>query len=382
MTAARVVLAGAHGHGRWHLANLRRLAGAGLVRLAGVCDLTPVGDEALDGLGSPAQSSDLAGLLRDTGAEIAILATPIHTHAELALTAFAAGAHVLLEKPPAATFADFERVVAGAQTSGRTCQVGFQSLGSPAVAAVRALIEGGAVGQVRGIGVAGSWTRDTSYFDRARWAGRRRLDGVDVVDGALTNPLAHALATALAVDGSEDAGAVGEIELELFHAFPIESDDTSCLRLRTARGTVITVAVTLCAPRRSEPYVVVHGDAGRITLRYTRDEVRLERSDGTIRTTTHPRVDLLENLVAHLCGEAELLVPPRRTGAFMRVLEAVRTAPDPRPIPADAQDVTTADGVTGHVVRGIEDIVAVSAERLALFSELGVRWADTRERAW
>ncbi|MBC6458221.1 Gfo/Idh/MocA family protein [Actinomadura sp. HBU206391] len=379
MTATSVVLAGAHGHGRMHLRNLRRLADSGLVRLAGVCDLIPVGDDAFDGLGRPEQSSDLPGLLRDTGAEIAILATPIHTHTELTLAALAEGSHVLLEKPPAATYTDYERIVAGADGSGRVCQVGFQSLGSRALPAVRELIDEGAIGRVRGIGAAGSWSRDSAYYDRARWAGQRRVDGADVVDGALTNPFAHALATALSVDGSEGPQAVGDIELELFHAFPIESDDTSCLRLRTAKGTVITVAVTLCAPRRSEPYVVVHGDAGRITLCYTRDEVRLERADGTVTVDTHPRVDLLENLIAHVRGDADLLVPLRRTGGFMRVLEAVRTAPDPRPIPEDAQDITEEDGVVGHVVHGIEELVEASAEWLALYSELGVRWAGQKE---
>ena len=122
---------------------------------------------------------------------------------------------------------------------------------------------------------------------------------MDVVDGALTNPFAHALATALAIDGSEGAEDVGDLELELFHAFPIESDDTSCLRLRTARGTVVTVAVSLCAPKRNEPYVVVHGDEGRITFTYTRDEVRLDR-EGHTTTLLYPRTDLLEDLLAVL----------------------------------------------------------------------------------
>ncbi|NEE23781.1 gfo/Idh/MocA family oxidoreductase, partial [Streptomyces sp. SID7499] len=36
-----VVLAGARGHGRWHLANVRRLQHQGRVRLAGICELEP-----------------------------------------------------------------------------------------------------------------------------------------------------------------------------------------------------------------------------------------------------------------------------------------------------------------------------------------------------
>jgi hypothetical protein len=48
----------------------------------------------------------------------------------------------------------------------------------------------------------------------------------------------------------------------------IEADDTSCVRLVTARGTTVTVAATLCAERDAEPYVVVHGTRGRIVLEY------------------------------------------------------------------------------------------------------------------
>jgi predicted dehydrogenase len=365
-----VVLAGAHGHGRQHLENLRRLAAAGKIRLAGVCDPIPVDALALDGLGAPPQSADLAWLLDRTGAQVAILVTPIQTHAELTLTAVEHGAHVLLEKPPAATYADFERMAAGVARSGKLCQVGFQSLGSAAIPAVRELIEGGAIGAVRGIGVAGAWERTFDYFRRAPWSGRRSVGGTAVVDGALTNPFAHALATALAVDGSEGPDDVGELELELYHAFPIESDDTSCLRLRTARGTVLTVAVSLCAPKRNEPYVVVHGDAGRITFVYTRDEVLLERAGET--TTLHyPRTELLEDLLSALDGSRGLMVPLSRTGAFMRVLEAVRTAPDPRPIPEDQLQM---DDVH-RVIPGIEDLVSASAEGLSLYSELGVSWA-------
>ncbi|WP_225993099.1 Gfo/Idh/MocA family protein [Actinomadura rudentiformis] len=384
MDPVNVVLVGGHGHGRWHLDNLRRLTGTGLVRLAGICDLSPVGAEALAGLGEPEQGPDLAALLDRTGAEIAIVATPIHTHEDLTLAAVASGAHVLLEKPPAATYAGFERTLAGVREAGRACQVGFQSLGSAAIPAIRTLVDEGAIGRVRGIGVAGAWFRDSSYFARSPWAGRRRVDGTDVVDGALTNPFAHALATALAIDGSEGPGSVGDgggdIEVELFHAFPIESDDTGCLRMTTARGTVVSVAVSLCAPKRNEPYVVVHGERGRITFTYTLDRVVLER-DGVTETLDHSRTDLLENLVAHVRGTADLLVPLHRTAAFMRAVEAVRVAAEPLPIPEEAQEVTVVDGVTRRVLPGIEDQVAASAERLALFSELDLPWATRKELA-
>ncbi|MFF7212233.1 Gfo/Idh/MocA family protein [Streptomyces sp. NPDC008238] len=370
-----VVLAGFRGHGAWHLANLRRLSAAGLVRLAGVCDTVPPAAGEPAGFPGAVHGTDLGELTARTGARIAIVCTPIHTHTDLALAAAAQGAHVLLEKPPAPSYAAYERLVAGTEASGSACQIGFQSLGSHALAAVRALVADGAIGEVRGIGAAGNWVREEHYFHRAAWSGRRRTGGTDVVDGVLTNPLAHAVATALALDGSDRAEDVGAIELELFRANAIEADDTSALRLRTARGTVVTVTATLCAERNSEPYVVVHGDRGRVTLWYKQDRVLLQRAGHGPRERRYGRTDLLENLLAHVRHGAELLVPPRATGAFMKVVEAVRTAPEPVPLPEDAWRTEPGERSGRRVVTGIDAVVTAGAERLALFSELGAPWA-------
>src|SRR6476620_8579501 len=206
MSTVDIVLAGARGHGRWHLDNIRRLQDKGIVRLAGICELTPLTPgEIPEGLAAPEQSADFGALLDTTGARIAVICTPIPTHTDLALTAARKGVHLLLEKPPAPSYAEFRRMADGVAAAGVVCQIGFQSLGSHAVPAIRKLIAEGALGRVTGIGGAGAWVRDEAYYRRAHWAGRRRLDGADVVDGVLTNPLAHAVATALALDGSTRA---------------------------------------------------------------------------------------------------------------------------------------------------------------------------------
>ncbi|RMI87196.1 oxidoreductase [Streptomyces sp. ZS0098] len=371
-TPLPVVLAGARGHGRRHVDNIRRLAAKGLVRLAGICELTPLTEDEFGGE-LPEQSTDLGALLDSTGARAAVICTPIPTHTALALTAAERGVHLLLEKPPAPSYAAFRRMADGVAAAGVACQIGFQSLGSHAVPAIRDLIAEGAVGRVRGIGGAGAWVRPEAYFRRAPWAGRRRLDGVDVVDGALTNPLAHAVATALALAGSTRAEDVAGIETELLRANDIESDDTSCVRVTTVQGGSVTVAATLCAERADEPYVVVHGTSGRITFWYKQDRVLLQRADHGPEELRFDRTDLLENLVAHLQDGTELLVTPDDTGAFMQVVEAIRTAPDPEPLPDDAW--RRVPGEDRRVVPGIDALVAAAADRLCLYSELGAPWA-------
>jgi len=372
-TPLPLVLAGARGHGRWHLENIRRLQHKGLVRLAGVCELTPLSEEELDGFDAPEQSADFGALLDSTGAAIAVICTPIPTHTDLALVAAGKGVHLLLEKPPAPSYAEFRRMADGVAAAGVVCQIGFQSLGSHAVPAIRQLIAEGALGTVTGIGGAGAWARDEAYYRRAPWAGHRRLNGADVIDGVLTNPLAHAVATALALHGSTRAEDVAGIETELLRANDIESDDTSCVRVTTKGGGRVTVAATLCAEQPGEPYVVVHGSRGRITFWYKQDRVLVQRSGHGPEEIEYGSTDLLENLVGHLTDGTDLLVEPDATGAFMKVVEAIRQAPDPVALPADAWRHAT--GEDRRVVPGIDGLVAAAADTLALYSELGAPWA-------
>jgi predicted dehydrogenase len=369
-----IVLAGARGHGRWHLDNIRRLQDKGIVRLAGICELTPLAaDEIPEGLGAPEQSADFGALLDSTGARIAVICTPIPTHTDLALTAADKGVHLLLEKPPAPSYAEYRRMADGVAAAGVACQIGFQSLGSHAVPAIRRMIAEGAIGEVAGVGGAGAWARPEAYYRRAPWAGRRRLNGVDVIDGVLTNPLAHAVATALALAGAPRAEDVTTIETELLRANDIESDDTSCVRVTTAEGLPVTVAATLCAEDPDEPYVVVHGGSGRITFWYKQDRVLLQRADHGPEEYEYGRTDLLENLVDHLTDGERLLVTPDVTGSFMKVVEAIRQAPDPAPLPEGTWHLLP--GEQRRVVPGIDGLVAAAADTLALYSELGAPWA-------
>ncbi|PBC55866.1 Gfo/Idh/MocA family protein [Rhodococcus sp. ACPA1] len=371
-----VVLVGVHGHGRWHLRNIDRLIRSGApMRLAGICDPQPLGSEERDLAGEVRVESRLDDLLDAVRPQVTVVCTPIHTHAELGLAAATAGSHVLLEKPPTPTLADFERLSAGLAVTGRSCQIGFQSLGSHAVPYTRALMADGVIGEVLGIGAAGAWQRDASYYARAPWAGRRSIDGVQIVDGALTNPFAHATATALALDGATGEEGLREIQVELFRANPIEADDTSCLRLVTRRGTTITVAVTLCAERAAEPYLIVHGTRGRIVLHYETGRVRLERA-GRVTTTEHAATDLLENLVAHVRDpDVPLVAPVAATRAFMQVVETVRLAPEPAEVSSENRALDRSGPHPRYVVPGIDATVARAADELALFSELDLPWA-------
>ena len=367
---SRVAVVGIHNHGASHVSNVLRLASEGRAELAAVVDpLPPVAGEVPDGV--PA-FADLAAMLAAVDVDVVVLATPIPTHVPLAELALRAGADVLLEKPPATSTEEFRRLERVVAETGRQCQVGFQSMGWGSVRGLAAQVAAGRLGELRGIGVSGAWVRTAAYYSRARWAGRRVLDGQPVVDGVLTNVFPHGMAAALVIEGSLRSDQVASVEVELHRANPIECDDTSAIRLRTTRGTPIVEAFSVCGgDEPCEPWIEVFGNEGTAVLEYMTGRVTI---DG-VEQPPLPDTTLLENLID---PSEPLLAELSSTGAFMRALDAVREAPDPAPIDESLlrwhRDPAAPE--TDHpVVQDVEKWVRRCATELALFHEVGAPWA-------
>ncbi|MCK9794038.1 PmoA family protein [Isoptericola sp. 4D.3] len=374
MTAPGVALVGGHGFASRHLEHLRSAERSGRARLLGVADPRPPEGDA----GGVPWFDSLDELLdAGVGPDVVVVSTPPHTHAPLALRAMAAGADVYLEKPPVTSWAQFAELEHATRDTGRVVQVGFQSLGSDALAVVDRCIRSGEIGEVLAVGAVGAWSRTVRYFGRSAWAGRRVLDGVDVVDGVATNPLAHAVVTALRLAGARRAEDVLHVDADLYHAHAIDSDDTSVVRARTTSGVAVTLALTLCAPEQSAPTIRVRGTRGTIELSYTTDELTIDGVEGR-RTLTTGRAHLLDDLLAHRRTGAALLSPLADSGAFVRVLEAVRVADAPRQIPPEAVTWTGTGDDRRPVVHDVEAILERAVTAQATLAELGVPWARTR----
>ncbi len=364
----RVGIAGVHGHGRGHVDVALALGGVALVAVADPRGGGEVPDEV-------AVFDDALTMIARADLDIAVLSTPIPTHVPLATAALQAGAHVLLEKPPVTSVAAHEMLRAVERATGRSVQVGFQSLGSGGVQAAREVIASGEIGALRHLGAVGLWARSAQYWTRARWSGHRILEGQVVADGAATNPLAHAVATALAIAGAREASDVVGVDLDMYRAADIETDDTGTLRVHTAAGVPILAALSVTSPRRHEPYVLLRGTRGHARYYYTLDVLQVQRDGEPLpRTSAHSRTGLLADLAAHARGESPLRVPLAATGAFTAVLEAIVGGPAPRIIPARAYTEQTRDGEDFRVVRDVEEHSARAAWEASLFREIGAPW--------
>ncbi|MFF2847442.1 Gfo/Idh/MocA family protein [Streptomyces sp. NPDC058001] len=373
MSPPRVALAGTGGYGAVHFDNIERLVGAGRLRFAGCTDLRPPGPDMARRIatlgGSFAEDYDT---LLKAEPDIVVVATPPHLHRGMVCAAHAAGAHVLVEKPPTVRLADLDAMTAAASAADRLCQVGFQSLGSEALVRLRKLMDDGELGEVTHIGATGCWARSDSYYTRAPWAGRRRLDGVEVGDGALSNPFAHAVMNCLALSGV-GASELPYAEAELYRTRPIEVEDTGCLRLTTPGRPPITIAVTLCAETPRPPYVLVRGDRGSARWWYQTDRLEIATNGRPAVTTEHTRVDLLDDLLQAIDGpEADLRSPLRSTRPFVGVVEWLAGRPV-RTVAIGARRRHDDELGPRNSIVGVEEDIERAVAQSRLFSELRPR---------
>jgi predicted dehydrogenase len=149
MTTERPLKVGVAGLGYWGPNIARNLAALPGVELAWCCDA----DEANRARTAPMFprarfTAELDDVLADETVDAVALATPVPTHAALAIRVLEAGKHCFVEKPMAQSAAEAEAVVAAAAAAGRTLMVGHLLEYHPGVIKLKELIDSGELGRV------------------------------------------------------------------------------------------------------------------------------------------------------------------------------------------------------------------------------------------
>ncbi len=93
-------------------------------------------------------SAEIDELLADPELDAIVLATPVPTHAELAVRVLEAGKHCFVEKPLATTVADAQRAVDAAEQAGRILMVGHLLEYHPAVTRLKELLDADELGSL------------------------------------------------------------------------------------------------------------------------------------------------------------------------------------------------------------------------------------------
>jgi len=137
------------GAGYWGPNLVRNISGSAACDLRWVCDLDvsrargAVGRYSTIGV-----TDDIEDVLRDPNVQAVAVATPAHTHAEVALACLEAGKHVLVEKPLAWTVAEGEKLVDAAADLGLVLMCDHTYCYTPAVQEIRRLVREGEVGDI------------------------------------------------------------------------------------------------------------------------------------------------------------------------------------------------------------------------------------------
>lgn len=169
-----------------HIDALARVPGA---VIAGTADIDVTRGTAVAATVGCPYFPDHRALLAATTPDVAVICTPHPLHAAQALDCFAAGAHVLTEKPMAVEVAEGDRMLDAAASAGRMLAVNFQQRFRPVVEAARALIVAGELGALVRVLCIEPWFRTDAYYRSAGWRSTWQGEG----GGVLVNQAPHTL---------------------------------------------------------------------------------------------------------------------------------------------------------------------------------------------
>ena len=201
------------------------------VDLVAACDIDLARAEAIAGpRGGRAYTSWEEMYEREQLDLVRVCTPPLH-HRDPAVTAFAAGIHVYLEKPIARTLADAEAIVAAADAAGGVvCAVGYQWHATELLADARRALEGQRVGMLVGRNF-GPVSGRPWFVDRAQGGGQLLERGSHHIDlqRAIAGDIAAVQTAAGSVRLAQADGSRGNIEDAITLLFHFANGALGCV---------------------------------------------------------------------------------------------------------------------------------------------------------
>lgn len=258
MTSVRVGIIGMGNIGKHHAGYL--LAGqVSECELTAVCSTSPhkLADYAAKGV---KVFENAEALIQSGAVDAVIIATPHYQHVTLGIAAFAAGLHVMVEKPIAAHKADGERLIAAHQEHPGLQFAGmFQLRLEPRYEKIRALLQQGELGEIVRVNwVNTDWFRSDAYYASSAWRATWKGEG----GGVLLNQCLHNLDVLQWLLG-QPARVQGFCQLGRFHHIEVEDHVTAYLEWPN-RATGVFVSSTGEVPGTNRFEIV--GSRGTIIL--------------------------------------------------------------------------------------------------------------------
>ncbi len=202
---------------------------------------------------------DLAGFLADERVEIVTICTPSGLHLDAAVSAAAAGKHLLVEKPLEITTARCDQVIQAAKKNNVLLSGIFPSRFNEASQLIKRTIDSGRLGQIVLADAYVKWFRTQEYYDGSGWRGTWALDG----GGALMNQSIHAIDLLQWLIGpvSSICSFTGTLAHER-----IEVEDTAVATLKFINGALGVIEGSTGVYPGFPKKISISGSKGTITL--------------------------------------------------------------------------------------------------------------------
>lgn len=386
MNAPRTVLVGIGGYGRVHLRHLLDFHRHGELVLAAAVVFPPEPDMAvlaqLRAMGCEILDSFEALLAAQPRLrlEFAVVPTPIHLHARMAVALLHAGLDVLVEKPLAAAPGEAADIATAARATGRKVAVGFQYLHAPEVRALKQRLLAGDLGPLRRLVVHAAWPRSHAYYTRNAWAGRLRLGDDWVLDSPVSNAMSHFFMVMLFLAGSEGAALADPVRLqaELYRAQAIESFDTAVLRLTTAAGVRLDFYGTHSSREISRPTLRITGERGEAEWVQDSHAV-LTGPAGKWEQAAAPESDtrerMLRDVLVHRRGGNAVVCTPGMAAVHVQCIARLHEAVSISPVPTTELARHSTDEAVFTYVRGLDEQLWNAAQAGTSLAVAGATWA-------
>jgi predicted dehydrogenase len=216
-------------------------------------------------------SDDPAAAITDPRVDAVLFLTPTNSHLEIAEAAFAAGKHVLCEKPLETTVERAERLVAHARRLDLRLGVMLQLRCRAASRRLKELLDTNAIGDIQAATMTVPWWRPQAYYDEpGRGAKSRDGGGVLMIQAIHTLDLFRWFVGVRSVEAAM-------VRTTALHR--METEDYATALVRIGNGAPGTLVATVAAFPGGPEQITIIGSKG--VARMDGGNLRVSFLDGT-----------------------------------------------------------------------------------------------------
>jgi predicted dehydrogenase len=203
-------------------------------------------------------TTDVERAIHDPAVDAVVVLTPANAHLPIAEAAFAAGKHVLCEKPLEASIQRGERLIAAGREADRRLGMCLQMRFRPGSRRLHQVLCDGGLGEIQAATMMVPWWRPQSYYDEPGRGVKARDGG-----GVLITQAIHALDLFRWLVGIERIEAAQVRTTELHR---METEDYASALVRLGNGAPGTLIATVAAWPGSPEWLHIIGTKGSARL--------------------------------------------------------------------------------------------------------------------